>query len=397
MARQGSAKARTAVRIRSKPHLLPLYLLKRLFYITAAFLAFLLMSATIPLLSFLEDQLWWHWQWFSPAVLQEFSWESRQILYLIPFVPLLLVLRWLLAIPLHQKLDIALPARALRFQWLSLLRFVPDILMSLFLILLLMSLARPQKVNQLIKKYTEGIDLVLALDVSESMLIEDFTPNRLVVAKEVAQKFVSGRFQDRIGLVVFSGDAFSLCPLTTDYRLLQDFIGQVEFGIIQKGGTAIGSALAVCTNRLRESEAKTKVIILLSDGDNTAGNLEPNTAAELAKYYGIKIYSILVGQEGQVPYGRDAFGNVRYISNSIDESALRGIASIGNGLFFRANDEQALESIFKRISEYEKSEIIESSSTQAKDYYRIYLIWAMICFLLWLLLKSTFMNNFLED
>jgi len=274
---------------------------------------------------------------------------------------------------------------------------LPDIILSLVVVLLLISLARPQKTNDKVEQWTEGIDIMLAIDISQSMQIEDFTPNRLEAAKDVARDFIKGRTQDRIGIVVFSGDAFSLAPLTTDYELLNSYLNEVNFEMIENRGTAIGSAMAVVTNRMRESESKSKVCILLSDGDNTAGNIDPITAAELAAAYNIKTYTIVVGKEGLVPFGKDYFGRPHMVENTVDESTLRKIAEIGSGQFFRATDNQALIQVFKKIDQYEKAEIKETRFKDTSDYYFIYLRWAIALFLIWLMLKSTFMSNVLQD
>jgi Ca-activated chloride channel family protein len=203
--------------------------------------------------------------------------------------------------------------------------------------------------------------------------------------------------QDRIGIVVFSGDAFSLAPLTTDYKLLNSYLDEISFEMIESRGTAIGSALAVVTNRMRESKSKSKVCILLSDGDNTAGNIDPITAAELAAAYDIKIYSIIVGQEGLVPFGKDYFGRPNMVENTIDETTMRNIADIGAGQFFRVTDNEALKNVFDRIDKYEKAAIQETRFKDTSDYYYIYLQWAAILFVIWLLLKSSFISNALQD
>jgi Ca-activated chloride channel family protein len=269
--------------------------------------------------------------------------------------------------------------------------------MMMVLAFICMALARPQRTNEKVEQWTEGIDIMIALDISQSMQIGDFLPNRLEAAKQVARNFIDGRVQDRIGLVVFSGDAFSLSPLTTDYDLLKSYLDEINFEMIENRGTAIGSALAVVTNRMSESETKSKVCILLSDGDNTAGNIDPITAAELAEAYGIKIYTIVVGKEGLVPFGKDFFGRPNMIENTIDESTMRKIAEIGSGEFFRAADNQALQQVFAKIDQYEKAEIKETRFKDTSDYYFIYLQWGIACFLLWLLLKSTFITNVLQD
>jgi Ca-activated chloride channel family protein len=258
-------------------------------------------------------------------------------------------------------------------------------------------LARPQKTNEKVEQWTEGIDIILAIDISQSMQIEDFTPNRLEAAKDVARDFISGRIQDRIGIVVFSGDAFSLAPLTTDYDLLNAYLDEISFDMIENRGTAIGSAMAVVTNRMRESDSKSKVCILLSDGDNTAGNIDPITAAELAAAYDIKTYTIVVGKEGLVPFGKDYFGRPHMVENTVDETTMRNIAKISNGEFFRVTDNEALKNVFEKIDQYEKAEIKETRFKDTADFYFVYLRWAMVLLLIWLLLKSSFLSNVLQD
>jgi Ca-activated chloride channel homolog len=340
---------------------------------------------------------WYSLSWFDPSLLRSFSWEQPVFLWAIFLVPLFFVLRWVIRYYFNQKLPVAVSSRDLKSSALNTVRFIPEILLMLVMALMLMAMARPQKTNERVEQYTEGIDIMMAMDISQSMQIEDFQPNRLEAAKQVGLDFIEGRLQDRIGLVVFSGDAFSLAPLTTDYDLLRSYVKDINFDMIENRGTAIGSALAVVTNRMRESEAVSKVCILLSDGDNTAGNIDPVTAAELASAYGIKIYTIVVGREGLVPYGKDFFGRPNMIENTVDETTMRRIAEIGGGEFFRATDNQALASVFSKIDELEKAEIKETRYKNTADYYFVYLQWAAAFFLLWLLLKSTFISNVLQD
>jgi Ca-activated chloride channel family protein len=340
---------------------------------------------------------WYSLEWFSLSTLNSFTWENEIFLYLIIGIPLLFMLRWLWRYKFNQKLPVAVTQKDLRVSPLTLIRLIPEILIMLVLAFICLALARPQKTNEKVDQWTEGIDIMIALDISQSMQIEDFLPNRLEAAKGVARNFIDGRIQDRIGLVVFSGDAFSLSPLTTDYNLLKSYLDEINFEMIENRGTAIGSALAVVTNRMSESETKSKVCILLSDGDNTAGNIDPITAAELAEAYGIKIYTIVVGKEGLVPFGKDFFGRQNMIENTIDETTMRKIAEIGGGEFFRATDNQALQQVFAKIDQYEKAEIKETRFKDTSDYYFIYLQWGVACFLLWLLLKSTFITNVLQD
>jgi Ca-activated chloride channel homolog len=345
--------------------------------------------------SFLDP--WYSLEWFTPSVLKGFTWENQLFLYGLLAIPFLFILRWLSRYYLNQKLPVALVKSDLKSSPLNLIRFFPELVLSIVIALLLIALARPQRTNEKVEQWTEGIDIMIALDISQSMQIEDFKPNRLEAAKDVARDFIKGRKQDRIGLVVFSGDAFSLAPLTTDYDLLKNYLNDISFEMIESRGTAIGSALAVVTNRMRESESKSKVCILISDGDNTAGNIDPITSAELAGAYNIKLYTIVVGQEGMVPFGKDFFGRPQMVENTVDESTMRKIAEIGGGEFFRVTDNEALKNVFKRIDQYEKAEIKESRFKDTSDFYFIYLKWAIAFFLLWLLLKSSFLSNVLQD
>ena len=327
---------------------------------------------------------WYSLTWFSYPTLREFEWAQRYFLYLLPVVPLVFALRRLLAGRGRQRLPVAFMTRDVRSGWIESLRHLPALLTGAGMVLVLVALARPQRVSQRIERSSEGIDIVLAIDISDSMLEADLQPNRLEAAKRVARAFVRGRFQDRIGLVVFAGDAFSLCPLTTDYELLTQSIGEVNSGLIRTAGTAIGSALGVSTNRLRESKAKSKIIVMLSDGENTAGSLDPVTAAELAESYGIRLYTIAVGREGSG-------------ETTTDEGTLRQLATVANGQFFRATDTRALSAVFTRIDRLEKVEIKQSKYREITDFYPVYLRWALVLLLLALLAKSTFLGNVLED
>jgi Ca-activated chloride channel family protein len=340
---------------------------------------------------------YWSLEWFYPSTFRGFTWAYSLFLYGILLVPFLLTARWLWRYFFNQKLPVAFARGDLKSSPTTLLRLVPEFLLGFIVILILIGLARPQRTNEKVEQWTEGIDIMLAIDISQSMQIEDFTPNRLEAAKNVARDFIKGRIQDRIGLVVFSGDAFSLTPLTTDYNLLYSYLNELSFDMIESRGTAIGSALAVVTNRMRESESKSKVCILISDGDNTAGNIDPITSAELAAAYNIKIYTIVVGKEGLVPYGKDFFGRPNMVNNTVDETTMRKIADLGGGEFFRVTDNRALQQVFQKIDQYEKAEIKETRFKDTTDFYFVYLRWAAVIFLLWLLLKSTFVSNVLQD
>ena len=340
---------------------------------------------------------WFSTRWFSMSTLTNFNWQNEAWLYALWIIPVFFLIRWIISARNRKTLAIALSKSNIKSDPWALLRFIPALFFLLALIGLMIALARPQVTNEQVEQWSEGIDIMLTVDISESMRIEDFRPNRLEAAKDVATNFVRGRFQDRIGLVIFSGEAYSRSPLTTDYDLLHSYIAEVSFELIENSGTAIGSALAVGTNRLRESESKSKVLILLSDGDNTAGNIDPITAAKLAAAYGIKIYTIAIGREGKVPFGKDFFGQTRYVENTLDETNLREIAKIGLGKFYRVSDKKALEAVFAEIDQLEKAEIKESRYKDTTDYYPVYLNWAILFFLVWLFTKSTFLSNALLD
>ena len=340
---------------------------------------------------------WLSLEWFSYSTLRSFDWVYPLVLYALPFIPILFVVKGLLRYKSRNKLDMALFEGGMKWQWISLLRFIPDIIYIVFIMLVLVALARPQQINEQVEQMAEGIDIVLVLDVSGSMELQDIKPNRLEAAKEVAINFIDGRVADRIGLVVFAGDAYSLTPLTTDYQLLRENIRSIHFGMIPNDGTAIGSALAVAINRMRESSAVSKVAILISDGENTAGSLDPIMAARLAFAHQIKLYTIGIGKDGLVPYDVDANGKTLLVETQLDEKSLRDIASTGEGRFFRANTREGLQDIFQSIDRYEKTEIIEKRFRDAQDYYQIYLKWALFLLVCWMLLKNTFLTNVLED
>jgi len=340
---------------------------------------------------------WFSFEWFSTENLQSFDWQQPEWFYALILIPLFFFLRWLISVQLKQKLPIALTKADLRSNPVAYLRFIPPVFFILSLVFIIVSLARPQTTNEQVEQWSEGIDIVLNIDISESMRIEDFRPNRLEAAKSVANNFVDGRFQDRIGLVIFSGDALPSCPLTTDYGLLHEMINEVDFEKIENRGTAIGNAITSGINFLREAVSESKVMILLSDGDNTAGNVDPITAANLANAYNIKIYVIAIGRDGKVPFGTDFFGRPRMVENQFDETTLREIAKIGNGKFYRVSDKNALMTVFNEIDQLEKAEIKETRYKDITDFYYIYLKWAAVFLLIWLMTKTTFLTNVLTD
>ena len=259
------------------------------------------------------------------------------------------------------------------------LRHLPFALRAAAFALLVVALARPQDIEQNVRTNTEGIDIVLAIDVSASMLARDFRPDRITAAKEVAGSFVADRYGDRIGLVVFAAEAFTQSPLTTDQSTLQTLLARIRSGLIDDSGTSIGNGLATAINRLRESEAKSKVIILLTDGVNNRGQIAPMTAAEIARAQGIRVYTIGVGTEGTAPYPAvDIYGqptgDVVMAKVEIDEKTLGAMADLTGGKYFRATDNAKLKAIYDEINQLEKSKV---EVTERISYHERFLVWAL--------------------
>jgi len=259
------------------------------------------------------------------------------------------------------------------------------------LALLIFALARPRSGYQLTSVHTEGIDIVLALDLSTSMKAVDFKPNRLEASKVVAEDFIKGRQNDRIALVVFASESFTQCPLTLDYGVLVSFLKRLDFGLITDG-TAIGMGLATSVNRLKNSKAKSKVIILLTDGRNNSGKIDPKTAADLAEIYNIRVYTIGVGSEGKAMYPyKDRFFGTRYVPMPVDldESILRKIASITGGKYFRATDNSKLKEIYNEISEMEKTKVEVQNYMKYKELAHFFIFASIILIFLEILLSHT--------
>ncbi len=340
---------------------------------------------------------WLSFRWFSPQLLTEFVWEQSFYLYFLLSVPFLFFIKRMGNIQVREKIKYNLPKKYLKYSPERFLRYTLPVVIGLCVCCVLVALARPQRISTQIEQSVEGIDIVLITDISVSMLLEDLTPNRLNSAKKVAKDFIKGRSYDRIGLVVFAGEAYSLAPLTTDYQLLENYLENLKIGDISEQGTAIGSALGVAINRFQESQAKSKVIILISDGDNTAGSLDPLTASQLAQYYNIKIYSIMVGTEGEIPVRDTLTGKTMLVSQTADETVLRKIAELGKGKFYRVQNNNALTEVFKEIDKLEKSIITEKKFQTKEDFYAIYLTWAIVFYVSWIALKNTFLHNVLED
>ena len=263
-------------------------------------------------------------------------------------------------------------------------RMILYFLRMLALGLFIVAFARPQSGIRGEEVITQGVDIILAIDVSSSMLAEDIKPNRVEAAKGVASAFIEGRKNDRIGMVVFAGDAYTQCPLTLDYGILLGFMDEIHAGMIEDG-TAIGMGLATAVNRLRSSEAKSKVIVLLTDGRNNRGEVDPITAAQAAQAFDVRIYAVGAGTKGSALYPvNDPFFGKRYVPMQvdIDESTLRRIASMTKGAYFRATDREELESIYEEIDALEKTEIRVQEYTRYSELFVYFLLAGTVLLLL---------------
>jgi Ca-activated chloride channel family protein len=270
-------------------------------------------------------------------------------------------------------------------------RYILFVLRLLVLSLLILGLARPQSGIKGEEVLTQGIDIVLAMDVSSSMLAEDIKPNRVEATKQVAAEFIKGRKNDRIGMVVFAGQAFTQCPLTIDYGILLNFLDQIKVGMIEDG-TAMGMGLATAVNRLRNSEAKSKVIILLTDGRNNRGEIDPITAAQAAQAFDIKVYTIGAGTRGSALYPvDDPFFGKRYVPMQVDvdDETLQKIANLTGGEYFRATDRQSLEKIYHEIDGMEKTEIKVKEYTRYSELFIYFLASALFLFIGEIILANT--------
>ena len=270
----------------------------------------------------------------------------------------------------------------------------PFILRILALALLIMVLARPQTTNSWQNSEIEGIDIMLAIDISTSMLAEDLKPNRLEAAKQVAAEFINGRPNDNIGITLFAGESFTQCPLTVDHTVLLNLIKDVNCGLIEDG-TAVGMGIANAVSRLKDSKAKSKVVIMLTDGTNNRGEISPLTAAEIAKSFGIRVYTIGVGTNGMAPYPYQVAGTVQYVNLpvEIDEKTLSEIASTTQGNYFRATSNSKLEEVYQEIDKLEKTKLNVRQFSKRDEKYEWFALAAFLCILLEVLLRNTVLKK----
>ncbi|TWI96252.1 Ca-activated chloride channel family protein [Mucilaginibacter frigoritolerans] len=274
------------------------------------------------------------------------------------------------------------------------LRHLGIVLRSLALVALIIALARPQSSLSWQNTTTEGIDIIIASDISGSMLAEDFQPNRLEAGKNIAIDFIKNRPDDRIGLVIFSGESFTQCPLTIDHDVLINLFKDVKNGMIDDG-TAIGMGLATAVNRLKESDAKSKVVILLTDGSNNMGSIPPVTAAEIAKQFNVRVYTVGIGTHGYAPYPVQTPMGIQYqrIPVDVDEGTLTKIANITGGKYFRATDNETLKNIYDQIDKLEKAKIDVTQYHKKTEMFLPFALIALLFLSLEFILKNTLLKG----
>ena len=313
-----------------------------------------------------------------------FRWENELFLYLLPLPLLLLLVRYLLRRKSKSKLALSFAKPLKQNKLIRLLSFIPDTILSLCLVCLILSAADPYQIVYHQRIQQEGIEIVLAIDLSSSMLNKDVRPSRLEVAKNTAKNFIKARKYDNIALIAFAGAPYLASPLTQDTTFLLQSIDRLQSDLIPEEGTALGDALGMSINQVRDEANPKKINILISDGNNTAGNLDPLTSAALAKTFGIKVYTIAVG-------------SLMPSLDPVDETTLRQIAAKSNGLFYRATDQTTLQAIFKEIDTLEKSRKLIIREEEHVSSAFAFLMGACALFFMNLVLKLTWIENMLED
>jgi Ca-activated chloride channel family protein len=326
--------------------------------------------------------------------MSEMSFANPNFLWLLLTLPL--IMGWYVYKNIYRTNSLVISAPALfkgyKTSLKSYLQHIPFLMRSIAIAALIVALARPQSKHSWQDVRTEGIDIVLAIDISASMLAKDLKPDRLEASKAVATKFIENRPDDRIGLVIFSGESFTQCPLTTDHTVLKNLFGSVKTGMVQDG-TAIGMGLATAVSRLKDSKAKSKVVILLTDGVNNSGSIAPELAADLARPFGIRIYTIGVGTKGMAyspvgiyPNGQYAYD---YVKVDIDEPVLKKISNATGGKYFRATNNAKLKAIYAEIDKMEKTIIEEKQYSRKAELFHPLAIAALILLVFEFLLKNT--------
>jgi len=328
--------------------------------------------------------------------MDKYSFANPQLFYL--FLVLIPIIAWYIL--RQKKFSASIQVSSTRNleqlpkSWKHYLRHLLFAITCAILSLLIIVMARPQSSENWENIQTEGIDIVMAIDVSTSMLARDLKPDRLEAAKDVATQFIAGRPYDRIGLIVFSGESFTQCPITTDHSVVTNLLRNTQTGVLEDG-TAIGNGLATAVSRLKESQALSKVIILLTDGENNRGEVPPLTAAEIAKTFGVRVYTIGVGTIGTAPYPMQTpFGvRIQDVQVKIDEPSLQSIADITGGKYFRATSTDNLKKIYEEIDALEKSKIEVKEFSKKQEEFQSFALAALLLLIAGVLLKISVFRN----
>ena len=325
-----------------------------------------------------------------------FANPSYFFLFLI-FIP---IIAWYVWQQKSEQATLKVPATKVFFKigqsYKSWLRHLNFAILLLSIACMIFALARPQTTDKWSKSDTEGIDIMLSLDVSGSMLAADFKPNRVEAAKDVAAQFINGRQNDNIGLVIFAKESYTMCPMTTDHAVLSNLLKDVNTDLIDGNATAIGNGLATAVNRIKDGAAKSKVIILLTDGTNNAGDIMPVTAAEIAKTFGVRVYTIGVGTIGTAPfpavtpYGKTVYQDMKV---DIDEKTLTEIAQATGGKYFRATDKNKLKGIFDEIDSMEKTKISTREYSKKQEEYLPFALLAFIFLFAYIIIRNTLLRT----
>ncbi len=328
--------------------------------------------------------------------MSEYSFANPEFLWLLLLIPAMIL--WYVFRQRNRYPSLQMPG----MQWLdntpvTIRHYLQHIVFAfrmLAVAFLVIVLARPQTHDQWEEMITEGIDIMISLDISSSMLAEDFRPNRMEAAREIAADFIRGRTNDRMGLVIFGGESFTQCPLTTDHGVLVNLLSEVEIGMIEDG-TAIGMGLATAVNRLKNSESKSRIVILLTDGVNNRGSIDPLTAAGIAANFGIRVYTVGVGSRGPAPFPVQTPYGVQYreIEADLDEEILAEIAALTGGSYFRATDEAKLTEIYSEIEEMERSRIEVRHFNTSREEYRSFALFAGLLLICELLIRLLWLRN----
>ncbi len=322
--------------------------------------------------------------WFEIQSIFSFHWENPIFLYLLPLPFLVYFIKNVWQKNKRSKISLSFAVPLSQNKVTRIISFIPEIIQGAVLLSLIIAISQPYKSIIHHKKEAKGIDIALAIDLSSSMLSKDVKPSRLEVAKSVAKTFIQKRTADPIALIAFAGEPYLACPITLDNAYLQGALGALESSMIPEEGTALGDALGMCLNQIRDNPNPKKICILISDGKNTAGNLDPNISAKLAKTFKIKVYTIAVGSnQSQL--------------DPVDESTLRSIAQQTQGKFFRATDVKALQNTFDKIDQLEKTKIYNITWEERIDQSPIFIRLAFLLFVIGMILRLTWIHNVLED